>query len=182
MLWTYPSKAHACSWPSAACVRKRGLVGVWSPALRIAGSCFGESTGHPRLLGRPLPTCRGRPPRRSHRRLAHLAVTVLLPSGLRTPSANRIEIFRWLHPHDPPDRLPAHSRPLLTTRGRNISITSRAVWCRRRDPHRGLAHGSHPQALILRSVRRCFLAMLRIAAATQLHRPRLLGVRVLALL
>lgn len=69
-----------------------------------------ETTGSPRLLGRPLRTCHGHLPRRPCRPHRPLAVTVLLPSGPPRPWALPGFPFRWLSHHGPHARLPTHQR------------------------------------------------------------------------
>jgi len=69
-----------------------------------------EGRGSPRLLGRPLVTCRGQRPRQTRRRLALLSTAMLLPSGLTNPWALGIPTVSRLYSHGPRLRVPTHRR------------------------------------------------------------------------
>jgi len=67
-----------------------------------------DRQGPPRLLGRPLHTCRGQPPRLGRHPLARLRWHLLLPSGFLTPWASRKRFISGLYSRGPHARLPTH--------------------------------------------------------------------------
>ena len=84
---------------------------IGSPGLRHTRIVVEERRGSPRLLGRPLRTCRGRPPRRSTpppRPLYGERRCCL--QGQSTPWASREGQVSGPHPHGPLVRLPTHRR------------------------------------------------------------------------
>lgn len=84
-------------------------LGVLSgPGLRRPGMDQGES-GPPRFLGRPLPACRGRSPRRWRRRLA-LSGDVAAAFRTVDPLGHRYDKFSRLHSPGPHARVPSHRR------------------------------------------------------------------------
>lgn len=100
---------EACSAPASRAPTYERRVGAL-----FFGAPFSdfseENPGPPRLLGRPLRTCRGHLPRRLERPPRPLAVTSLLPSGPPRPWAEPEFPFRWLAHHGPRVRLPTHQR------------------------------------------------------------------------
>jgi hypothetical protein len=67
-----------------------------------------EGRDSPRLLGRPLVTCRGPRPRRASRRQAHIAAAALLPSKGKSFSALGKPTVSRLYSRGPRLRAPTH--------------------------------------------------------------------------
>ena len=95
----------------------------------VTGHSCVENQGPPRLPGRPLPTCRGHPPRRVRCLLALFAATALLPSETLTSWATRNDgLFGAVVPRPARSRTYASPVPLPTQAQGSLPACRASLW------------------------------------------------------